>query len=287
MYDYDGETTNEATNLSFSSESPKKGGLSRNSAAVATTLVSRKADVPLMTSLPQRWCTGENLTGPEIIYTNVPNSVYKHTIYMEGKYQIMLVGILRMQGYGNNVGIDELYDNLEVIKRPVSEATYKDIYQEVYDILQAKIQAALQVPVVESPTEYRKLHSEGKFLSTNEAVPASVKKNKDSRGAVVCPHTTSRADSLLCQHAHRFPVKVSRHDDHCLGEQVRCDHLHMRHLDGRDEYELCHCLTGLAPSSTPVSLFAHVTNENAAASNAADLPYCANCQAIKDNSASK
>jgi len=285
MNDYDGETSNEATNQSFFSvKSPEKAGLSPNTAARAVSVA-----VPPLKSLSQRWCTGENIAGPEIVYTAVPNSVYKHAIYLEGKYQVMLTAVLRMQGYGGNVGgADELDYNLEVIKRPVCEENFTDAYQAVHAALQAKVQAALQVPVVESPAEYRKLRSEGRFAQPDEAVPAAAKKRKDSRGAMVGPDTTANADSQFCQHAHRFPVQVQRHDDACLVSETRCDHLHMRLNEEKDTYELCRCLESAVASAAPVSLFAAVTKEkenaNAARSNTTgSVPYCANCQAVRDN----
>jgi len=279
MYDYEGETSNEATNQSLAASN-----LSYKSFSGQISATANPVDVPALVSLPQRWCTGENLAGPEIVYTLVPNSVYKYAIYIEGKYQRMLVGILRMQGYGNNVGVDELDNNLEVVKRgPVSDTNYTEVYQEVHAALQAKVKEALQLPFVENPAEYRKLRSVG-----------PLKKKNDSRG--VGPDTTATAgEGHFCQHAHRFPVQVHRHDDHALCGTVRCDRLHMRLNETRDTYELCRCLESTSlPKAESVSLFAQVTHlsvsvrgeENATRSDAnagAHVRYCANCLAIRDN----
>lgn len=277
MYDYEGETSNEATNQSLAASNLSQKSFSGQISATANPV----DDVPALVSLPQRWCTGENLAGPEIAYTLVPNSVYKYAIYIEGKYQRMLVGILRMKGYGN-VGVDEQDNNLEVVKRgPVSDSNYTEVYQEVHAALQAKVEDALQLPFVENPAEYRKLRSVG-----------PPKKKNDSRG--VGPDTTATAgEGHFCQHAHRFPVQVHRHDDHALCGAVRCDRLHMRLNESSDTYELCRCLESTSlPKAESVSLFAQVTNlsvsggdENATRSdaNAGCARYCANCLAIRDN----
>ncbi len=238
MFDYEGETSNEATNdshLYLQKKVPKK---SENTSV----------EVPNLRNISQRWCTGEALCGPEIEYKNVPGSVYKYAIFIEGKYQKLLVGVLRMTGYEFN---DDSI--LEVTKIAFTEQSYENVYGDVYESIQLYIKAALNQPNVCDPTEYRKLRAEGKISSAKPV----------ERGE--------------CRHAHRFPVKRFRYDECKAIDKTKCDRLHMRLDERTDSFVLCRC-------GSQKSLFSHIKgmNENCSGHNSLE-ELCANCAAISKN----
>jgi hypothetical protein len=182
-----------------------------------------------------------------IEYKVVGKTKYKTAIYLEGSCFPMIVGQIKLAN-----------ETVEVIRKGIDEDDYDQVYLEVYNDLQVKVEAALKFgSQLTDPNQYLEL-KEKYTQETN-----NIKKRKYSK--------TSEFEYLpgTCRHA-------SFHDG--AGVTCKCLGLHMRCDNSKEQWDLCECLLN-DENNNKSSLFSHI--QNVSNSNDQNLPECGRCVAVK------
>lgn len=169
----------------------------------------------------------------------------------------------------------------------------------------------LQDDAINRPHKYVEYLKKKEFLlrdlsnptrQTNE--PSKYKKVEYPSNIAPKVYTGFHGDER-CPFAHLSGVIKGRHDEGEMKQQVRCDGLHMRFNAEKDEYELCTCcgptnvqtlspalagsifsrvVAGSSEASTTSSAVAAIDAacDSAAMDEENKLPYCINCQTIRE-----
>ncbi len=214
--DYDGETTNEASNLSM--KGVPGSPLKRNQQDLFTKEVEE-----LKRTLPITWSTGEVIaeeTSKGLINWDLVNSEgssFKASVIIEGKYHKMLKGLLRLKGYDRDEG--DISCDLEIVRKPLERGEYEKMLDELSSLLEI---ASAQTEI-KTPSEYHRMHRENKLTGNYNKNDTCHHASPKKKTKIPQPENTG-----ACGSTHIFPVLTHSHDDVSHVGKVRCEGLHMR-----------------------------------------------------------
>ena len=163
--EYDGETTNEASNLSFKTPNSPLKRKAKNVEEVGVRVLSIEEVAKV---LPTLWSTGEVIVDQtsqgminwEMIVPAAKGSLFKASIFIEGSCFKMLKGVMRLKEYDedcklkNESGEKTILADLEVRRKPLVEGSYEELVEELTSLL---VNADRFKSAIETPADYHKL----------------------------------------------------------------------------------------------------------------------------------
>jgi hypothetical protein len=227
---FDGETSNEATNLTVTAEhfcgsadSFKEEGTSDYASVTAQ-----------IAALPTYW--GDTNSGKiqdggasvALSIHDIGDQGYYWTMYVAGQYMKTLVAVVRHRDFDGesnlNNGIN-VETNLEEIRHGLFDDQVKCVtaYRNLKEELNVLVEQILltRTETLEKITDYVKI--DPSLYSTKASNDILIREG-------------------ICQHAAKFPVVRNYHLDYNNLDKVQCDRLHMKYDENHDRFILCDCL---------------------------------------------
>lgn len=229
---FDGDTSNEATNLSATTQ--EHFSASAESVEKQPVLNDAVAEID---ALPVYWGDSnsgkiqQDIAQSALTINEIGDVGYYWTMFVSGQYMKTLVAVVRNKDLDGdsilNSGID-METNLEEIRFGLFN--YKDDPEKCATALQNMKEElnALQQQILMHRTET--LEKKSDYIKIDPSL-YSVKASKDIL-----------IREGICQHASKFPVVCNYHLDHNNLDKVHCDRLHMKYDENTDKFVLCDCL---------------------------------------------
>ena len=147
---------------------------------------SSSVPIPTFEGLASFFETGEqiNVNATSIIWNKVPGTNFIWSIFRKGKYCQSLVGVLRIEGFGNTTHGED--NNLEVIRKVLgntdgeAQAAFPDCYRLVYTEMEHKIQLAVTHAICITPQDYFAIKKSGALSPTIEVGINTKKQSADT-----------------------------------------------------------------------------------------------------------